>query len=328
MSPGLAACLIEDRTGLEALGPSWWDLWRRSLGATPFQSPAWIIPWWTAFKPGRLATIAVRRAEQLVALAPMYLEEGALGRRLLPLGIGTTDYLDILLCKDVPGAGTALVRAIDELAPEWESWELEELGSGAAALSLSLPPGWREECGEQSVSPILTLSRAEPIPPKKRRKLRMAEHRIARRTGEVLPVGLAGLSSFIDDLVRLHRARWNSRGEAGAFAYDSVEEFHRTSLPRLMEAGLARVSVLHMEGSVVGAYYGLHHGSRAYAYLGGFDPDFSFESPGTVLVGRAIDTAREEGATEFHFLRGREKYKYEWGAVDCWTRRRSIRRHG
>jgi len=40
----------------------------------------------------------------------------------------------------------------------------------------------------------------------------------------------------------------------------------------------------------------------------------------------AIEAAIAEGAREFHFLRGREAYKYEWGAVDRWNRRRSFRR--
>ena len=44
--------------------------------------------------------------------------------------------------------------------------------------------------------------------------------------------------------------------------------------------------------------------------------------------GRAIEAARQDGAREFHFLRGQEVYKYEWGAVDRRNRRRSFLRHG
>ena len=60
----------------------------------------------------------------------------------------------------------------------------------------------------------------------------------------------------------------------------------------------------------------LTHGTRAYAYLGGFDPDFARESPGTILMADAIERAAARGCTTFNFLRGREAYKYEWGAVD------------
>ncbi len=327
MSSALVAALAEDEARLQALAPEWWELWRRCPAATPFQSPAWLLPWWEVFRPGRLRSIAIRLEGRLVALAPVYLEDGALGRRLLPIGIGITDYLDVLLDPAVPDAAAGLVRAATDLIPDWESWELEELMPGAAALAFSTPSGTVEESVAQSACPVLDLTGEVSVPAGKRRKFRMAENRVARRGGQVASVGPEGVPAFLDHLVRLHGARWATRGEDGVLADDPVRRFHAKALPLLVEAGLARLSTLNVEGQAVGAYYGLQDGRRAYAYLGGFDPDFSFESPGTILVGRAIEAARQEGASEFHFLRGREAYKYDWGAGDCWNRRRSFRRH-
>ena len=327
MSATLEAVLVKDEAGLTAVAADWWTLWRRCPAATPFQSPAWVVSWWQAFHPGRLCAVALRHRDSLVALAPVYLEDGALGRRLLPIGIGITDYLDVLLDPAVPEAGAALVQAIHELLPDWTRWELEELMPDAAGLELPAPPSTVEDEGEQSACPVLDLTGDDPVPSGKRRKLRMAENRAARRGGDVHAVGAEGVPDFLDNLVRLHGARWATRGEDGVLADDPVRRFHAYALPRLAEAGLTRLSTLTIEGQVVGAYYGLHHQDRAYAYLGGFDPDFSFESPGTLLVGGAIEMARAEGAREFHFLRGQEAYKYEWGATDRWNRRRSFRRH-
>jgi CelD/BcsL family acetyltransferase involved in cellulose biosynthesis len=61
---------------------------------------------------------------------------------------------------------------------------------------------------------------------------------------------------------------------------------------------------------------------RAYSYLSGFDPEFGGISPGTLAVGHAIRHAMGEGAREFDFLRGRERFKYFWGARDrpCYGR--------
>src|SRR5919202_546321 len=122
-------------------------------------------------------------------------------------------------------------------------------------------------------------------------------------------------------------ARWESCGVPGGVLRDPrVERFQRDAAPELLRAGMLRLYALRIDGHIVGAYYGLAHGARAYAYLGGFDPDYAFESPGTILIGHAIEEAVREGAREFHFLRGPESYKYEWGAVDRWNRRRSFRR--
>ena len=323
--------LVEDERSLEALTAPWWELWRRAPDATPFRSPAWLGPWWRAFSPGRLATVAVWAGPDLAALAPAYVEDGSLGRRLLPLGIGISDDLDILCDpahanEALPGLAVALAAL-----PGVDVWEFEELAPGATAWRLPLPAGLTEEVADQSACPVLPLSGEDglgAVPSRQRRKLRMARHRTARRGGEVREVDAPDLDAFLQDLRRLHGARWRSRGEGGVLDSDAVERFHRAALPRLAEAGLADLLVLEIEGRAVGAHYGLRTPGRAYAYLGGFDPAFAFESPGTVLLGEAIARASAQGAREMHMLRGQEAYKYAWGATDRPNRRRSWRRTG
>src|SRR5918997_6592847 len=122
---------LNDAGAFASLEPEWWDLWRRAPSATPFQSPAWLIPWWRHFHPGELRTVAARRDGRLVGLAPFYLEDGPYGRRLLPVGISLSDYHDVLLdpaCAHE--AGAALVGAMTE--ESWDAWEWEDLPPGAA----------------------------------------------------------------------------------------------------------------------------------------------------------------------------------------------------
>ena len=94
------------------------------------------------------------------------------------------------------------------------------------------------------------------------------------------------------------------------------------ALPGLAAAGMARCYVLTIGESPAAAYYGFLAHGRAFAYLGGFDPAFEEASPGAILIGHAIAQAIAEGASEFHFLRGRESYKYSWGARDRWNKQR------
>src|SRR3954449_12265445 len=106
LSPGLTTETVDTVEGLTRLLPQWWALWDRCPMATPFQSPAWLLPWWRAFAPGTLQVVAVRRADRLVALAPLYREHRS--GRILPLGIGVSDYLDLLLDPTVVACGQAL----------------------------------------------------------------------------------------------------------------------------------------------------------------------------------------------------------------------------
>lgn len=325
--------VAKDLAELDAVAPDWWSLWRRSPGATPFQSPAWLIPWWRAFHPGDLHMVMVRDKGELVGVAPFYIEQGALGRRILPIGISLSDYLDVLLDPaSTEAAGRALVTHFEGMSDLWDSWDMEELPPGAAALALPCPDGCENSLAEQSACPVLSLAAgpngvAGAVPKAKARKLRMARHRLDRRgDAEVARVEADRAGDFLEELFRLHDARWRSRGEAGVLADETVRRFHRDAIDGLLEAGLLRLYLLRAGDQIAGAYYGFFDDRRAYAYLGGFDPAFTFESPGTILVGHAIAEASREGATEFHFLRGREPYKYEWGAEDRWNQRRSFRR--
>jgi CelD/BcsL family acetyltransferase involved in cellulose biosynthesis len=78
---------------LERLRPAWMALWHHARGATPFQSPDWLIPWWQHIGEGELLTIAVLdEAEgRLAGLVPLYLYAQSSGQRVVfPLGIATT----------------------------------------------------------------------------------------------------------------------------------------------------------------------------------------------------------------------------------------------
>lgn len=322
---------IRSDRALAELAPSWWDLWRRCPAATPFQSPAWALPWWRAFAPGQLCVITVRGDGRLLAVAPFYVETGQFGRRLLPIGIGVSDYHDILI---EPGVADAVADTIVRhfAAMTWDFCEMPELLIGASAFRLTSPLGCHARTEPQSCAPILYLPPnavdiRDIIPKPKLRKWRMAQHRAARRQGfSIRRVAACDAQDALDALVALHRARWNSRGEQGVLADPRVIAFHHDALPELFESKLARLYALSFEGRIAGLYYGFLQAKRAYAYLSGFNPHYQFESPGTLLTGYAICEAHREGVSEFHFLRGDEPYKFEWGAVAHWTYRRVFER--
>lgn len=318
--------IIREAHELAALQPQWWELWRRAA-APPFLSPAWLLPWWQVFHPGELHSVAVSHGPRLIALALLYCDRG----RLLPVGIALSDYLDVLVDSAEAQALPALAQGVREL-PDWEECSLEELPPGAAALAMPAPDGCGDAARPQSACPVLPLPRSierlgTVIPAQRLRKLRMARHRAERRGGFAIEnVGSEGLGRFLRELVRLHRARWQDKGGSEALRGGLVEDFLAATTPQLAASGLGRLALLHLGGRCAGAYYGLSSGPRAYAWLAGFDPEFSYESPGSLLIAHAIESAVGEGCAEFHFLRGRERYKYEWGAVDRWSVRRLLSR--
>jgi CelD/BcsL family acetyltransferase involved in cellulose biosynthesis len=329
----LTTTMIETEPELEALVSDWTALWQRLAATTPFQSPAWLLAWWRAFHPGKLMVTAVHLDGRLVGLAPCYLEEDAGRMRLLPVGASISDYLDLLVDPELASSVLpAISAAYADSAVPWSAWELPELSPSAAALGLPVPAVCTRTMAQTVPCPVLELAstRSEPadlsfVPSPMRRKYRMACHRLARHgAARILRTPERDTIWWVRELSRLHGARWQARGEPGVFGDRRLASFHASAIDGLAEHNLVRLYALLLGEQVVGIYYGFLDRGRAYAYLGGFDPQFQYYSPGTALVGAAILEATAAGVSEFHFLRGREDYKYRWGAIDRMNTRLTI----
>ncbi|HZG42201.1 MAG TPA: GNAT family N-acetyltransferase [Longimicrobium sp.] len=322
---------------LRALAPEWAALWARSPGATPFQHPAWLVPWWECFgeQPGwRLWTLAIRAGDRLVAVAPLFIHPGPdpRFRQLSPVGVGNSDYLGpIVDPADGGGAIAAILEHLLAHAERWDLCDLEELRAGDPLLAAPMPGGLGAEASPQSTCPVLALpDDAEAFFAARsawlRRNLRRGTRRLEER-GELSfhTADADTLPEFVDAFFRLHEQRWRAQGRDGLLRGEAMRRFHRASSARLMAAGLLRLHGVRLDGRLVAIFHGLDGHGRVHAYLGGYEPELGRDSPGTLIAAHAIEQAIAEGASELDFLRGQEKYKYDWGAVDRRTHRLRIR---
>ncbi len=315
------ALLDTDATVL-ALAPEWEALWRRVPGASPFASPAWLLPWWRHFGTGA-PRMAIRRANgRLSGVLPLYrLDEPGI-RKLLPIGAGTTDHLDALLEPGV-AVGPLLQAALDHARMDGvDVCDLIEVPPGSTLLGVA-PTGWHMHWAEGQPCPVLTLPATvdgltEVVPANTLRKLRMNRNRAARAGGFTIETaGPATLPALLSELIRLHQARWTLQGEPGSLAGPAVLGFHHEAAPALLQVGALRLQALRIAGEVAAVCYTLLAGpDRILFYLSGFDAEHSFISPGTLLLAAMIEQAIMEGRREANFLRGGEAYKYAWGGVD------------
>src|SRR5690242_6842667 len=334
MSDPLILQAVRSADALEALRPAWRELHRRCPDATPFQSPEWLIPWWRSFGDGTLCTWTASSDGELVAVAPLYLwSSPERGRMLLLLGAGTSDYLDAL-CLPAHRARFA-TALLDVLRDErWDVCELAQLRKGSSLLHGALPTRLGESrtpdeaCAVLRFAPGASLDTC--IPKRVQQNLRYYRRR-AERLGhvEAREVAPGDAEASFDRLVSLHGLRWSHRGAPGVLADDRVLAVHREAVPELARAGMLRLYELLIDGRVAASLYALAdarpHGS-VYYYVGGFDPAFGEASPGTLVIAHAIAQAHGSGAHAFDFLRGREPYKYLWGARGEITWHRTITR--
>ncbi len=118
----------------------------------------------------------------------------------------------------------------------------------------------------------------------------------------------AGMTALFD----LHQKRWNARWLPGVLGNKRVQAFHRDVARAFLANGWLRLHLLTVDGTIRAALYCFAWGRSTVYYLGGFAPELSKYSLGTLLTGKAIRQAIEEGCEEFDFLRGNEGYKYRW----------------
>ncbi len=347
---GLTVDTVTTWSEFAALRPEWTALWHACESATPFQAPEWLIPWARRWAADSLHVLTVRRGGSLVGLAPFFIYAagdpttssgrvdevvGAPVRTVVFLGNGLSDTLDLLAAHGHEQAvASEVVAALDEQPDAWDSCDWQQLRPESPLLRQAALSAERDIIEPQDACPTVALPVARPaedmLSPHFAQRLQADFLRLAR-LGEVRfeQATAENFNAHFDSLIQLHAARWSSRNEPGVLANPAVQAFHREAAAGLLARGSLRFFRLLVGSRVAAVYYGFHHGDRASYYLGGFDPALSACGVGNQIVWHAIRRAQLEGARSFDFLRGREAYKYRWGAVDVPAfRRRFVRASG
>jgi CelD/BcsL family acetyltransferase involved in cellulose biosynthesis len=312
--------------GLHDLQPEWDDLFRRSHGASIFQTWEWVSTCWKYFgRRKQLAIVSVRDGDRLVGLAPLETARmyGLPLRRLQSIGTGSSDYLDFLIDADsTEGVLREICRWMVANRHRWDLVDLQNLSESSSTRRL-----WDDsrEGSELTVSifaqeqcPYLPLAdtweeTASLFGKKMRYNLRYYERLMSRE----FRVQLGSLDSHeidegMDAFFSLHAKRWRRRWLPGMLVGASRQGFHREVAWLCHKRGWLRLHGLRLDGRLQAALYCFACKGKAYYYLGGFEPKLSRFSLGTVLTGFAIRDAIECGCSEFDFLRGDEAYKSRW----------------
>ncbi len=317
-------------TSLQELAADWQELWQRTPAATPFQSPAWQLAWWAQFGTPHAVLASLRADGRLIGLLPCYVLP-ADGGKLLPIGAGISDTLDVLLAPEAPpdAAARLLSEALRAAGPIARA-DLIDVPPDSPLRTVPAPCGWQSTLSRGEPCPVLALTGArlrEIIPAAAHRKLRMNRNRALREGGATLHFATSEtLTTSLDTVFTLHAARWMARGEpGGVLADERVGACLRAAAPGLHASGALLVAELRIGPDVAAACLAFLAGAdRLLLYLGGFDAAYASCSPGSLLVDVLARKCIGENRREIHFLRGGEAYKYAWGAVDRHNATRSF----
>ena len=328
---GLETTVVRDLGAVDRILPAWAGLWERCVNATPFQRPEWLRAWMACFQPQHPFVIVVWLGTQIIGLAPLLIYRCEDQRVLALMGGGVSDYLDVLV--DPSFADEALAMIWERIKREASNWDVIDLTDlpATSALLREPPRPWPWVIEMHDACPVLSFPTAgktlsDIVPHRHLRNLGNARNRLARIGNSQIEIAsLETLPAFLDAIVKLHSCRWAQDGLPGMFSDPAIRKFHRLVAPQLLEKGILRLYGLRAEGQLIAALYAFFEKETAYYYLQGFDFGWRWFSPGTQILGAVIEDALREGKKKIDFLRGRESYKYQWGAHDEPTFRLSTR---
>jgi CelD/BcsL family acetyltransferase involved in cellulose biosynthesis len=318
---------------LDSLLPDWWSLYERCPGATPFHSPDWLRSWWDDFGFGDLWILALREGDRLVGIAPLFIHpyrDGHQGllRQVSPVGIGITDYTDFLFDPQYAASASEMIlQHLVERRTIWDACDLQGLREGSPLLRAAAPPGLGLRLVMDQPCPLISLPKSPEEFVGSLSSNRRHSYQTARKKLQQLgPVSfeVAGSGSWIElleALFRLHQSCRLDRNRPAIFGSAKLRRFHRRVGQAFLCRGWLRMTAMRIGPQIASVLYGFACGRRAYYYQSGFDSNLQKLSPGTAIMGYAIEHAILEGLTEVDLLRGKEPYKYWWGARDRQTYR-------
>jgi len=312
---------IRDR--LEAVGaPAWDGLVASSRLRSPFLSWAWQSEWARAFAADR--RLEIRCVEDgggnLVAILPLC--ESTPGSLQTIGGADVSDYLDLIAVKGrEEEAWMALLQSRTAERGAWELHAVPEssptvgaLPSLAAACGLTASATVEERCPVLELPPSWETYLAR-LSGKHRHELQRKMRRLKREAPDARPACVSApsdIASRLGDFLALHRS---SRVGKARFMDERMEGFFRAALTTFAESRAARLWFLDTASGPIAAFVTIEWDGRVGLYNSGFAPERAALSPGVVLLAHLIRDAIERRCQKFDFLRGEERYKYEFEPV-------------
>jgi CelD/BcsL family acetyltransferase involved in cellulose biosynthesis len=110
-----------------------------------------------------------------------------------------------------------------------------------------------------------------------------------------------------NDLFKLHYQRWSMNPDEPSLS--RLERFEKDIMKMLACKKYLRLMFLNHDGKRIAGLFMYDYHNIRHFHKGGYSPDYSDLSPGTVLLAEAIKCAFESNINYFDLLRGEENYK-------------------
>jgi CelD/BcsL family acetyltransferase involved in cellulose biosynthesis len=329
----ITVSVLTREAALDAISREWDDLLEESDQHVFFLRWSWNRLWWRILRPSgsQLFIITCRDAQnKLVGLAPFYLRQRHTAgiphvRELLFLGTGiyaqTSEYLDVVARRGYEFSVAETVVDYLQRSSDWDRLYLQDVPADSIMLDhlkgalgeesqveVATRSYWVDtrEDWESFVSGLSSSARNNVL----RRTRRLFNSHNCRLNRVETP---DELEPAMDELIRLHQLRWQSKGEPGAFALPNLEEFLKEVMRASLAEGRLGLTTLEVDGKVAAARLDFIDNHIAHAFQAGYDPTHANQGLGSVMNGLCIRACIEdERINEYDLMGGNSRYKESW----------------
>ena len=326
------------------LEKEWNDLLGISASHVPFLRHEYITAWWQGlgggeWSRGELYIITARADDgNLIGIAPLFETENRDGESALMLlgSIEISDYLDLIARpQDIPAFLEAILDylARDE-APASNLLDLYNLLDSSPTLPALQAAadkfGWKYSQQPLQHCPYIPLpgdweSYIGSIDKKQRHEIR---RKMRRAEEHYLPVRwyISQDDSKLDQEIDGFLGLMACDPDKAKFLTPAMRDQMRLIILAAHRAGWLQLAFIEVNGEKAAGYLNFDYMNHIWVYNSGLDFRFSELSLGWVLLGRLLEWANEHKRQYFDFMRGDERYKYQFGAVDRQVVRAIIRK--
>lgn len=306
-----------------------WDSLAAGALQTVFLTHWWLSVWLATYGDAyRLKVLTAWQDRRLVAALPLVTDEPVRRiRRWQFMGSGTLtpNHLDVIACpEDREKAVHAFTAFMLDSRDDWDVLELDKVpaDSGMAeVISASAgAAGLPTSVALSAVCPYADLPETfdeylASLSKSTRKHIKQNFNRL-RRSHPDTEFHRAGRPDEVDrameELHRMHQARWQRKGHAGNFADPDYVRFHGSAAGAALRKGALRVYTLAAGDTLMAVTYAFRTGATVESYLSSFDERWATYGLSSLLTAHVIQDSIAEGVRHFDYLQGQESYKASW----------------